>query len=198
MRSFFVLPVIVLWLAALCGGFSAVTRFDVNAGTQKDSPPTWPSQTKLKFDDRTHNLVLSLHPMCSCSNATVTELEQVIAASGNRLKVHALISIPPNSPNEWRSSELVERVRKLPQTEVFLDENCDEAKRYGAATSGDVVLYSTDRQRVFRGGITAARGHAGDSLGKETIIAFVSGKDVESKDTPVFGCRLENEPETRK
>src|SRR5262249_57501676 len=85
----------------------------------------------------------------------------------------------------WSSAE------RIPGVSVALDAGGAEAKRFGAETSGAVVLYDPAGRLVFHGGITAARGHEGDSFGQQRIAAFLSGARADRADAPVFGCALD-------
>jgi hypothetical protein len=85
------------------------------------------------------------------------------------------------------------------------DEDGAEAARFGAATSGQVLVYGRDGALVFSGGITAARGHFGDNEGSKAIAHFVAdprpAAEVRERSpadasagnlarTPVFGCPI--------
>jgi hypothetical protein len=52
------------------------------------------------------------------------------------------------------------------------------------------VLYDARGQLVFRGGITSARGHAGDNYGADAVAEFVNTGVRSRSLTPVFGCSL--------
>jgi hypothetical protein len=65
-----------------------------------------------------------------------------------------------------------------------------EARRFGAATSGQVILYDARGTLLFSGGITPARGHSGDSTGRDAILALLIDGSSEASETPVFGCSL--------
>jgi hypothetical protein len=189
---------ISMWLVAACGGLIAVARYDNRAGARVESASHWPSTTPLAFKSGLYNLVLSIHPQCSCSKATLGELEEMLARSGGKLRVHALIALPRNSPEEWRRSSLVEQLRALPETTVFFDPDSEESTRFGAVTSGDCVVFSPGGEKMFHGGITRSRGHTGDNAGKQAVLALVEGKAAPGSETPVFGCSLNSaSPEAR-
>ncbi|MFO0864756.1 MAG: hypothetical protein U0744_08910 [Gemmataceae bacterium] len=65
-----------------------------------------------------------------------------------------------------------------------------EASLFGAETSGHVMLFDPSGHRRFHGGITASRGHAGENMGRQKIIAIVRGESTARDEFPVFGCRL--------
>ncbi|HLB76837.1 MAG TPA: hypothetical protein VJO72_07370, partial [Candidatus Dormibacteraeota bacterium] len=50
---------------------------------------------------------------------------------------------------------------------------------------------------LFQGGITATRGHEGDSFGQERIASLLTTGAADRADAPVFGCALEQEPPAR-
>jgi hypothetical protein len=80
---------------------------------------------------------------------------------------------------------------------VLRDEGGREGSRFAVGTSGGVVLYDTRGRLLFRGGITAARGHEGDSFGQERIASLLTTGAADRADAPVFGCALEDEPPSR-
>jgi hypothetical protein len=71
----------------------------------------------------------------------------------------------------------------------MLDTNAKEAQRFGARTSGEVALYDDAGRLAFRGGITAARGHEGDSTGRDAILRWLNHLPAD-KCSPTFGCPL--------
>ncbi len=49
-----------------------------------------------------------------------------------------------------------------------------EARHFGAATSGQTLLYDERGTLVFSGGITGARAHAGDNVGRQSLVALLN------------------------
>ena len=76
-----------------------------------------------------------------------------------------------------------------------MDVDGTEAGRFGAATSGQVLLYDAGGRLRFSGGLTSTRGHPGESPGHRRIAAVVGGGDTEEATTRVFGCALAGSPE---
>jgi hypothetical protein len=54
------------------------------------------------------------------------------------------------------------------------------------------LLYDRHGILLFSGGVTGVRGHAGDNIGEERLVALVKGEGTDRRDSPVFGCALES------
>jgi hypothetical protein len=78
----------------------------------------------------------------------------------------------------------------LPNVTVLRDDDGVEAARFGAVTSGQTLLYDANGELIFSGGITGARGHAGDNAGRRALIALLEHKEPFHRLTSVFGCSL--------
>jgi hypothetical protein len=103
---------------------------------------------------------------------------------------HVLFYRPGASPQNWEKTDLWWRAAALPGAHVQADEDGVLARRFGATTSGHVLLYRPDGRRLFSGGITNARGHAGASVGTRAILSLLSGGTAGQTETPVYGCPL--------
>jgi hypothetical protein len=79
---------------------------------------------------------------------------------------------------------------RIPGVMVAVDEDGLESERFGARTSGQVMLYGADGRLLFKGGLTAFRGHMGDSAGFQRILSLVRSGKADQATSAVFGCRL--------
>ena len=71
-----------------------------------------------------------------------------------------------------------------------MDGDGAEARRFGVATSGHVLLYDPRGDLIFSGGITAGRGERGDNRGRAALLGRIMGTGREGLEHPVFGCPL--------
>jgi hypothetical protein len=71
-----------------------------------------------------------------------------------------------------------------------MDTDGREARRFGAATSGQAYLYDQSGCCLFAGGITPLRGHEGDNPGMSAILSWILEARAESTTWPVTGCPL--------
>jgi hypothetical protein len=98
--------------------------------------------------------------------------------------------MPQDAPADWHDTDLLDSATRIPGVKALVDEDGIEAARFGAATSGQVVLYDQDARLLFRGGITQSRGHVGANAGSDAIESLVNKGAADRDDSLVFGCPL--------
>src|SRR5262249_12366956 len=154
-------------LGAIAAGFGAWERYDATPGevrpdTRDSAPPAgrWV-------------LVMFVHPRCECTEASFTELRELLTRNSTDLVVRVLFVRPNGTPEGWERSELWQNASSIPGVSVESDVNGAEAKLAGATASGHIVLRAPDGRVVFRGGITKARGRVGDNPGRRAILALL-------------------------
>jgi hypothetical protein len=113
-----------------------------------------------------------------------------MAHSQGRLSAYVLFIKPQGFSDAWEQTDLWQSAADIPGVTVILDTDGREAHLFDAATSGQTVLYDRDGRMLFRGGITASRGHFGDNAGQASIISIVNAEVPDQTETSVFGCPL--------
>jgi hypothetical protein len=114
-----------------------------------------------------------------------------IAARTHNLNCRVVFVNPASVEEGWDQTDLWKTAESIPGVQVVRDIDGIEARRFGATTSGETILYSQRGERLFSGGITSARGHAGDNAGRTAIEAYLKNGSSDFSQTPVFGCPLE-------
>jgi hypothetical protein len=183
----------VAWCAIVGAGFFVLLRYSTTPGEQAALAEQWPQDSQIELLPGSYNLVMALHPRCPCSQASVAELERILVAAPENVRVHVLAYQPSTSAIDdgWRDSDLLRRVKRIPGIDVHFDGDAEEAERFGARTSGQVVLYGPDGELLFHGGITSARGHEGETVAHEVLWSLLRGERPQSASaTPVYGCPL--------
>ena len=107
-----------------------------------------------------------------------------------RLDARVLFYAPAGATEDWWKSDLWASVAAIPGVTPILDGDAVEAGRFHAQTSGHALLYDAAGRLLFSGGITGARGHAGDNAGVGAVEALMRGDASIGRTTPVFGCAL--------
>ena len=182
--------VVVIWLVAITAGFGVLYQYQAAAGPAMRAPAVWPAESVISRDGERPLLLVFLHPHCPCSRASVAELGRLLQRVRDRVSARVLLVRPAGVEPGWESTRLRDLRAALPAVTVAVDEEGREAARFGAATSGVCMLYDRQGRLMFAGGITALRGHEGDSLGQERIVSLVGGGAADRNDSPVFGCPL--------
>ena len=187
---------VTLWAAFVATGLLSLSRYNRANGPLGDSQLVIPSDIAITPTPGVFNLIVSFHPHCPCSAASAEELSKVLARTGDALKVHVLLYQPADVREDWTQTSLRQTLERLPHTTLHLDTDGKQAARLGALTSGDAQLFAPDGKLLFHGGLTAARGHAGDNDGRDAIVASVLGREKSLESTPVFGCRIHSPGDT--
>ena len=182
--------VLVVWSAFVLCGFAFLIRYSATAGTGDQGNSTWPRDSRIVRMAGRPTLLVFLHPACPCSRATVEELSRLLTQVGTAVDTTAVFIRPGGLQIGWEQSDIWKNAESLPGVRVVVDPGGEEARRFGAATSGCTLLYEPGGRLVFCGGITAARGHEGDNAGKTAILSWFENGRAEPSETPVFGCPL--------
>jgi hypothetical protein len=180
----------VFWVAGVLAGLYKVTAYSIASPAVLEQPSRWPKDTTVPLAADRPTMLLSLHPRCACSRATVAELGRLLAELPSPVQVQILLYTPDTVSESWTESDLTSQARAMPSVVIRRDVKGLEAKRFGMSFSGHTALYAPDGRRLFRGGITRARGHEGDNAGRAAILSLVSQGYAATTATPVFGCSI--------
>lgn len=191
------LCVVLLWVGIVSLGTYYLMSYANTPGESALPPTIWPANSSIPRSKDTPTLVLFGHPECPCTMASVYELNSLMTHVKEHLKVYVLFVIPTNEMARWRASALEAEAKAIPGVTILIDENGREASQFDAKTSGQVMLYDESGQLQFSGGITSARGHAADNLGKSAVVSFVIRRSGITRSTPVFGCALYTQDERK-
>jgi hypothetical protein len=190
-----------VWLLAAVGGMSVIWRFDNAPGIGAHAPARWPADSILARSTGRPTLVLLAHPRCDCTRASLDELAETLARAGTQPKTYVLFLKPEEFSNGWEQTDSWRQAAAIPDVMVVRDDSGLEARRFGAATSGQTLLYDASGTLLFSGGITAARGHAGDNAGRSELVSLLKSRasapagtlnrgQTARDATSVFGCPL--------
>ena len=190
MRRGVIASLFLLWLTLSAVGLRWLSVYKSTPGPRADAPKTWPKKAGFEPATDAPTLLLFLHPHCDCTDATVSELAEVFAQRSSPVKAVVLVYHPDGVSREWSESPLVEKVSKIPRVTVRRDKGEVERRRFGAVTSGQILLYDKDGALKYNGGITRARGARGDNPGRRALLRLLQGDVAEMQAGPVLGCPL--------
>jgi hypothetical protein len=184
------MQVLLIWAVLVLGGFGYLVHYTATAGVGDRGASDWPSGADVMRKGGVATLLVFMHPACPCSRATVVELARLLARVGPKVETVAMFVRPERFEEGWERTELWESAARIPGVRCVVDPGGNEARRFGAATSGYTLLYNAEGTLVFHGGITAARGHEGDNEGENAVLSWFRSGRAEPAETPAFGCPL--------
>jgi hypothetical protein len=183
---------IACWGVALAGGFALMADRDSRPAPQGPAGEHWPEASRWTFDRQRPTLLMFVHPRCPCSRASLAELERILAEQP-KADARLVMVKPEGAPDDWDQSATAKAAKELPGVTILRDERGEEAKVFGALTSGQTFLYDAQGQLLFRGGVTAGRGHFGENSSSDKLQQLLTGSKSTGQATPVYGCPLEND-----
>lgn len=179
-----------MWVMLLVGGWYALLRYEFTPGSRGQVFAQWPAGSGLPRDFERPTLVLFAHRSCPCTRTVLQELENLLMKDEGRARVLVVLVAPEEAATDRVGGEIEKRARALREAQVVADPDGQEARRFHVRTSGHVLLYDAQGQLLFSGGITAARGHAGDSVGRQAVLAWLENNEGGQRSAPVYGCSL--------
>jgi hypothetical protein len=179
-----------VWLGGAGIGLWVLWAYENRPGEGAKSPGQWPAETRLARALEQPTLVLLAHPQCTCTRASLGELAEVLGRVRTPPRTYVLFLKPSQFVNGWEKTDLWRTASSLPNVTIVRDDDGREAERFGAVTSGQTLLYDHRGALIFSGGITSARGHAGDNPGRAALIALLDRTPPSRRATSVFGCSL--------
>lgn len=179
-----------LWLGLIVAIMAGLLAYSNQPGRTGLPPATWPGDSAIVRGKGLPTLIVFAHPHCPCTSATLGELELLLARCGNRVSTQVWFIKPAGVTDAWMNTDLWRKAFDIPGVGVHRDEAGREARRFQVETSGQALLYDRDGRLLFSGGITLARGHAGDNPGRSALTALLENTLSGKIKTPVFGCAL--------
>jgi hypothetical protein len=181
---------VAAWAFAVGFGMERLWNYSLTPGLAAPAPGDWPDSTLISPRPGQATLIMFIHPRCPCSRASLEELRVTLERRPDKASAWVLFMRPQGVQDDWPKTASWKAAQQIPGVTVAVDSDGAEAARFGATTSGHVVLYDAQRQAVFSGGITAARGHLGENDGERQLIALLDGSDVIRSRYPVYGCKI--------
>ena len=184
-----------VWMAAIAAGYQRVLAYSVTPGAAATPPCEWPANLRFQRNPDGPTLVMLAHPRCPCTRASLAELNEIMLRSPSA-RGYVFFLRPSDFQRAWAQSDTWVAASRIPRLTSIIDEEGIEAARFGAHTSGQVIVYDKAGKLVFSGGITPSRGHVGESAGETRIAALLAGKHADQPNSNVYGCALDD-PDTR-
>lgn len=188
---------LIVWIAIAVAGWYGISAY----GFQGDPQATtgivsqWPVDSTIVCLTDRPTLALFLHPKCPCSRATVGELERlpVLVPSDALPDICVVAAAPRSTGDQWRESPFLDRVARLPNARIVRDPGGVETALFGVRVSGTVLLFDPAGNRLYAGGVTMARGHAGDNVGLQAVTDLLIDSDADVSSIPPLGCVMVRE-----
>ena len=179
-----------VWLVLSLIGTVVLVAYSNSAGAQDHEARDLPDSLAAEMTPGRHTLLMFVHPKCPCSRSSLSELARLMMSCAKQVDARVYFFQPAGQPDDWSHTDLWNSAARIPGVSVARDVDGQHALSMQAETSGQVFLFDPQRKMVFRGGITAGRGHEGDNYGRTAVENIVLHNHAERSMTPVFGCTI--------
>ena len=183
-----------LWLMAVCSGMVAFYDYSFTQGASPATPASFPKQSRLPRIDGQRCLLMFVHPMCGCTNASVEQIRRLyhdIQAAGHSVpQLTFVIRQPSATEPAWSSTSVLQLCNSVPGASLIQDYDGSESRLFGVTTSGTCCLFDNNGQRIFVGGITIARGHQGPAPSAWQLKRAITEGHITDEHFQVFGCAM--------
>ena len=185
---------VAVWLLTVGSGVAALWGYSFRSCNADSAVGVWPSDSEVVRDRSCSTLIVFVHPQCSCTRATVSQLATVRRNCSVPYKL-VVVMLQPEKGLPWRDTPMQSDIARLKPVQLVDDPGGREAIRFGVGCSGTCLLFSLNGQLLFRGGITESRGHEGTCVGSRQLLACLShssdGSPTASvSQNPIYGCSL--------
>ena len=193
-----------VWALVLVGALGALWKYKLTPGAAATVVERWPAGSALTHSTKGPTLIMFAHPRCPCTRASLAELRSVMSSFAGKLTAE-VVFFDAGSGAGFSPTDTTDAARTISGVVVTSDPGGREAHRFGATTSGHVVLYDAGGLLRFSGGITPARGHQGDSPGKRRLLEQLAQSStregaerrdslgVSQHSSSVYGCSIEEQ-----
>ncbi len=178
-----------VWVVTVGAAVRSIRAFESTPGRAALAPERWPASSIIEREPGAWTLVMLVHPHCSCSRASVSELGAIVQQAPRNVRTFVLAYRPHEYAPSWSRTDVWTAATRLPRIRVISDVDGREARRFGGFTSGQTFVFDLQGNRRFSGGVTLLRGHAGLNSGRVEVIRILSGGSGAGAH-PVFGCAI--------
>jgi hypothetical protein len=181
---------VLAWVGGVAWGLQKIQAYSSTPGQAAVAPAVWPGSPLVAPVAGRDTLVMFIHPQCSCTRASLSELQTILDTAHGSVAAWVVVLKPHGMGDGWTHSETWSTASHMAGVNVVTDDEGSEAELFGASTSGYTVVYDASGKLLFTGGITRARGHVGDNLGRERVLSLVQTGTADASTHEVFGCGL--------
>jgi hypothetical protein len=179
---------LVVWIGVVVVGFTDLSTYASAPGRDSAAAGRWPASSRIERARDRPTVVAVLHAYCPCSRASAAELGEIIGRAPGAALVHVLLVAPAGTGAHATATATARAAMGIHGARVRVDDGGDEARRFGARTSGATFVYQPDGRLAFSGGVTPRRGHGGDSEGRRAILALLAHRPPLTTRSATYGC----------
>src|SRR5258708_19848837 len=129
-----------IWVGTVGAAVRAIRRFEVTPGRAATAPKSWPADSGLVRNPEAPTLVMLVHPQCSCTRASLQELQAVIEKAPRTMRTYVVVYRPRQAKPGWEQTGTYEAATRLRGTRVIVDDAGPQPKPSRSSTPAQTFL----------------------------------------------------------
>src|SRR5712675_1077898 len=121
-----------IWFAVILAAMVVIASYSNAPGATREAPVQWPIASQISLDGHRPTLIMFVHPHCPCTQASVCELERLLASCQGRLSARVVFIHPAGTTTAWVETDLWRRVAAIPEVTALRDDDSRETKLFQA------------------------------------------------------------------
>ena len=187
-RSHVVWAFAAIWIIAVVAGLSVLWAWENTPGCGGRPPAQWPAESACRARPIRRRWFFSHIRNVPARRESVSRGDSRPATTPPL--DYSVFLKPVGLGVDWEKTDLWRAATNLPGVTVLRDDDGLEATRVRRwITSGQTCSRPVWRT-ALSGGITGARGHAGDNAGRASLVSLLNQGKTDLLSTSVFGCPL--------
>jgi len=175
--------VFLVWTGLVLSGLTGLSLYSHTPNVEHLRQTEW-NEVLLGPRSEGYTLIYLLHPQCPCTLASNFEIQRILQREYPDLNILTIIRT-----NDTTISSPI-------GGDILYDANGYLSRTLGINTSGHVILYNSEGNAIYSGGVTPSRGHRGNSFGGHSLRQLLSknpNNDQSENNTTTYftyGCKL--------
>src|ERR1044071_9810486 len=110
------------WAGGIAWGLQKIEDYSSTPGMTASAPAAWPGSALVTPQAGRATLVMFIHPQCSCTRASLDELEAILDRTHGAVSAWVVVLKPQGASDEWTHSSTWDSARNMPGVTVVTDE----------------------------------------------------------------------------
>src|SRR5918999_1407449 len=112
------IAVCAAWALVIAAGLGLLWAYENEPGPAAYAPARWPTDSSIDRATDRATLIMTAHPHCPCTRASIGELAKLMTQAQGRVTAYVLFLKPADSSDDWEKADLWQSATSIPGVSV--------------------------------------------------------------------------------